>query len=248
MLEDLLDIQSAYGLRSEYTREAGYALARDLDNSVLALRAAISNYPSQVIYNTTGANAGLVNGTAAPINYSSLLTAKTILDASDVPSEDRALLVSPQQYNALLAVDKFINTWYTNADYPVNTGMVGRIFDIPVFMTSQLGNNSATGYLNGSGSIGLPTPGVTGSPYLPVQDSYTGLATVDGASNPFQTAILCHKDWAIMAVQADPMTEASRQALYLADVVTMSQLYGCKVYRPDHAVIIYTSNTIPAIS
>jgi len=268
MLEDLINVQSNYGLRAEYTREAGYALARDLDNSVLALRAAVANYSSQVIFNSTGTGAGTLTGTPAPLNYSAILTAKTILDAADVPAEDRVLIVSPQQYNALLAVDKFINTWYTNADYPVNNGVVGHIFDIPVYMTSQITDNSPVGYLNGTGATAQPTPGCTADtttattgPYLPVQDAFTPLPFINTAGSislstynaaatnlRYQTALLVHPDWAIMAVQQDPMTEASRQSMYLADVVTMSHLYGTKLFRPDHAVIIHTSNTIPAIS
>lgn len=262
MIEDLVGIQSSFNLRGEYTREAGYALARDVDASVLGLRAAVNNYPTQIVLSggatatsatsVTASPAATIAGTAgASLNFSSILLAKQILDRADVP-DDRVLIVSPTQYNQLLAVDKFISMFYR--DYsPTMTGEVGRIFNIPVVMTTQLNANSASGYTNGS--VAIPTPGVngTGAIYTPSQDPYASLPTAwasvnSGFVNEVHTAILCHRDWAVVAMQKEPKAESERQVLYQGDAVVMTQLYGMKLYRPTHAVLIHCAGGIPAVS
>lgn len=263
LIEDLVGIQSNFNLRAEYTREAGYAMARDVDASVLALRAAVNNYASQIVLSggasATSATtvsappAATVAGTAgAPLNFSSILLAKQVMDRADIPDEDRVLIVSPTQYNQLLAVDKFISMFYR--DYsPVLTGEVGRIFNIPVVMTTQVGANSLTGYNNGS--VSIPTPGVngTGSIYIPSQDPFTSLPTAwasvqAGFVNEVHTAILCHKDWAVVAMQKEPKSESGRSVEYQADMVVSTQLYGMKLFRPTNAVLIHTCGGVPAVA
>lgn len=252
LIEDIVNVQSAYNLRSIYTQEAGYALARDLDASVLALRAALNNIPSQVVTNTSD---GTLTGTSAPLNYNAILAAKLILDRADVPEEGRVLIVSPTQYNQLLAVDKFISMWYRD-EKPVSSGMVGTIFGIPVIMTSMIGANSTTGYFNGSNTTAIPTPGVVGSGamYLPTQDRYgTGLPTAFGGSNNgnaavVHSALLCHPEWCALAMMSEPKVEAERLTLYQGDAVVMTQLYGVRLYQSTNAVVIHTNAVLPSVS
>ena len=243
MIEDIVTTQSAYALRSEYTREAGYAIARDIDNSVLALRAAVNAFASQVIFNSSN---GLVTGNGAgnPMAFASFLTAKLILDAADVPPEDRVFVVSPGQYAQLLNINQFTNVQFVDGR-PVQNGLVGSLFGIPVVMTSQVGTNSVTGYVNGTGNTAAPTPGVNGSPYVPKQDTFTSLPTnFTGDNRPIVTSILCHMDWAVLGIQQEPALESGREPIYQADVVIMTQLYGTRLFRSDHAVLIHSINTL----
>ncbi len=248
-IEDIVGIQASYPLRQEYTREAGYALARDMENALLAHRAAINNIASQRIYNTAD---GTLAGASKPLDFAAILTAKLIMDKARVPREGRVLLVSATQYNQLLAIEKFINMDYRNGA-PVQTGVVGTIFNIPVIMTDTIEANSLTGYVNGTGDTPQPTPGVAGSPYLPTQDPFTALPTAftganTGAAAEVHTAMLVHREFAIMGTQKAPSVEQSRETLYLMDAVVMSQLYGTKLFRTDHAVVIHTNGVIPAVS
>lgn len=240
MIEDVanLFIPGQYNVRREYTREAGYALARDLDNYLLGMRAAIQNNSDQVIYNT---NNGLPGGTYAALNEASILAAMQILDEANVPREGRQLLVSPGQYTDLLTIDRFSSSDYVNS-LVVPSGYLGQIYGVPVMMSTQISANSLTGYTNGNGGAQQPTPGVTGSPYLPSQDSFTTLPyNGDGtASVPVVTAVLCHRDWAYLSIVEEPKVETSREVLFQADAIVNTTLYGGKVFRPDHAVLIHT--------
>lgn len=253
MIEDIVNIQASYNLRAEYGREAGYALGRDIDNYLLALRAVINANANQRIISRAGT-------VSEPLNYSAILTAKLALDRAAVPDSERVLIVSATGYNQLLAVDKFISMDYRSGA-PVQNGNVGTIFNIPVIMSTNLVANSATGYVNGSGGTPAPTPGVASSPYLPSQDAFTALdvawnagvlagVTADTApgGSEVHTALLCQKDWAVMAMQKTPGVESSRETLMLGDALVYSQVYGGRVYRPDHAVVIHHDGTIPALA
>lgn len=247
LIEDLANIQSSYDLRSIYSQEQGYALARCMDADTLAMRAAINAVAGQSVINSSDFT---LSGTSAPLNYQALLTAKLILDRQDVPTEGRVLLVSPTQYNQLLAVDKFISMFYR--DYsPVMTGEVGRIFNIPVLMTSMIGQNGTNTFIDNG--VAVPSPGVTGSTWLPTQDTWTSLPTAftganTGAAAQVHTALLCQTEWATIAKQLNPKVENSREVLYQGDAVVSTMLYGMKLYRPTNAVVIHTNAVLPAIS
>lgn len=241
LIEDIVGVQSKYNLRSEYTREAGYALARDIDNVLLAERAAIQNESAQVIYNT---DTGAVGGNALSLNKAAILAAKEILMLADVPMEQCVMVVSPEQHQDLLMIDEFVSSDYVSGKPTVN-GMIGSLYGMQVRYSSNITRNSTTGYTNGAGAAAQPTPGVTDSPYYPTQSTATTLPT-DGASNSgtvgnYITAMIYHPEAFALAMQMEPKVEHSRETLYLGDAVVMSQLYGVKTYREDHAVLIHTA-------
>jgi hypothetical protein len=236
MIEDIVGIQAAYGLRSFYTQEAGYALARDLDNFLLGLRAEINALTPQVVWNTSN---GTSSGTPLALNRAAILSAKQILDEADVPMSGRKMITSVGGYNDLLTIDEFISADYVNGQ-PTVTGRVGTLFGMEVLSTSQVAANSTTGYVNGTGGTPQPTPGVAGSPYFPTQftTTPTGLPTTAN-SLPVATTLMYHPDWAILSMQLNPKMESSREVLFQADAVVATQIYGAKVYRQDHAVLIH---------
>lgn len=192
MVEDIVNIQSQYNLRSEYTREAGYAMARDMDNFILGHRAVINSYDSQRLVSYNNGTSDLVGdgtlnahwtGTPAPLTYASILLAKQKLDEADVPSEGRVLYVSPAQYIDLLSINFFISVDFNGGGSPVSSGKVGSILDFTVEMSTQLGVNSLLGYRNGRDGILQPTPGVLGSPYLPDQHGVVNGRTTTAAAD-----------------------------------------------------------------
>lgn len=242
-IEDIAEIQSQYNLRTPYTREAGYAMGRDIDNYAMGLRAAIP--ASQQIFRTTGGGAGTAAGTPAPIDSNSILAAKTFLEEKEVDISDMVLTVSPSQYNDLLDIDKFISGDYVNGK-PVVNGFIGTLYGIPVMSTNNLKINSLDGYRNGQGAPGQPTPGVLGSPYLPSQDAIVGTGLPRGQTGnetaaPFVSALLCSKEWAMMAIQKNISTEYSRENMLQADALVCTQVYGGKIRRDEEAILIHTS-------
>jgi hypothetical protein len=231
-------------------KEAAYAIGRDIDAQLLALRALTQTNVSQNIYSNNAANAA-VNTASAPLNLTSLLRAKLKFDEAGVPDTGRVLIVSPVQYMQLLALDKMQSIDYSGQKGLV-TGIVGAFMGIPVYMTNMIKANSATGFLNGTTAI--PTPGVTGAGqvYYPDQGTATTLpvtwnatANTTPETQAVHTAMLLHKDAYALAMLQEPKTETSRETLYLADAVVTSTVYGAREYRPESSVLIHTNGVIP---
>ena len=253
MVEDLTEIMlDPSGLLADsLAQEAAYAISRDLDAYLLGLRAAIQNIGgAQVIYSS---NNGLNNAstTSSPFTLQAFLNAKLALDNADVPAEGRVLIVSPTQYVQLLALDKVQSMFYRTSA-PLESGIVGTLMGVPVYMTSMIAANSATGFMNGSTAI--PTPGVTGAGqlYYPTQDTATTLPTTwnttlntTASTQAMHSALMLQSDAFALAVLQEPTTEYSRETLYLADAVVTSTLYGGRMYRNESAVVIHTNAVIP---
>lgn len=242
-LEDIVQLQSQYNLRKPYTKEAGYAMARDLDNTLLALRATIP--VERQIFRSINAGAGTVAGDPAPIDSDSILAGKTLLEEEDVDVEDMRFVVSVAQRNDLLNIDKFTSVDYVNGK-PVTTGFIGTLYGIPVMATNNMKVNSLLGYRNGEGAPGQPTPGVLGSPYMPTQNPVVGTGLPRGkagdeVNSPFVSCLLCSKDWAAIAVQKNISTEYGREVLLQADALVTTHAFGARTYRENEAVLIHTS-------
>lgn len=225
-IEDILEMQAKYNLRSEYTREAAYALARDVDNQVLAMRAALKF-------------AGQELDTGATIVEADILTAKEALDVNDVPAEGRKLLIAPQQESDIMSLNRFISRDYIDGPSVIQRGrIIGSIFGADVIVSTQITRNSLTGYTNGANGIASPTPGVVGSPYLPTQDSFTGLNT---AGNRY-SALYVHPDWCNLAMALEPRVTASWENLYQMNVIVSRQVYAVKLFRPDHGFCLTSTS------
>lgn len=254
MVEDLMSIMlDPSGLMADnLAKEAAYAIGRDIDAYILGLRANINANAASVVFSS---NNGLNNAstTSQPFTLNAFLRAKLILDNRDVPATDRVLIVSPTQYAQLLALDKVQSMFYRTSA-PLENSIVGTLMGVPVYMTSMIAANSATGFLNGT--VAIPTPGVTGAGqvYYPSQGSATTLPTTWNTTlnttpetQAMHTAVMLHKDAFGLAMLQEPKTEYSRETLYLSDAVVTSTLYGARAYRDGNAVIINTNAVLPSI-
>lgn len=233
-VDDIANIQSHTDLRAVYTREAGRALAEDIDNYLLAQRASIIGFDSTNSHITS----------AARITYADILAAWQVLNERNVPKENRVLIIGPAHEAAMFNINQFIQsgTYNSGNTAMINRGQImGTIFGMPVVMTTNLVENSLTGFTNGDDGTPEPTPGMTGSPYFPLQfgdsfDVYTPTAlTADRYS-----AIMMHRDCIALGMQKMPSVEAYRNVDYQEWRVVQTQLYDVKLLRPNHGVVIST--------
>lgn len=135
MLEDLVDVQSKYDLRTGYTESAGYAIAKDVDTKVFALHATAT---TRVI----GSNGSTTyNGTnGADITEAGIRQCVERLDTANVPSRDRAWVFHPAQKNVMLAIARFTEYQMVGnpgAMNPIQTGVFGEIYGDSVYFTTQ---------------------------------------------------------------------------------------------------------------
>lgn len=137
-IEDMVAVQSNYDLRSEYSEKAGYAIAKQVDTDVLALYSTYTN-TGQGTYGNDVTDAVLV---------SSLLQ----LNLQDIPLENRAFVIHPNQLAAIMKIDKFVKADYLgeyNQPTPVKKGpnnryMWGEIYGTPVYYTTNIPSTAAT--------------------------------------------------------------------------------------------------------
>jgi N4-gp56 family major capsid protein len=232
-IDKFLEVFADRDLRAIYTERAGYALARDIEFAILAERATINGYNS---------GSQVVSNSSSGLTYADILAAMEIMDKDNVPREGRRLIIDPSQHYSLLAQDEFISADY-NTGNAVSTGEVGRICGVPVKMTTSLSINSTTGYTNGEGASGQPTPGMSNSPYYPTQSPVLrsgASVTASALTANYHTAMLVHPDWCKLAMKKMPSVDADWSVDYQEWHVVQTQIYDVEVYRPEACVLINT--------
>jgi hypothetical protein len=257
-VEDIAELVNDVGLiENSYTQEAAYALYRGLMGQILAMRAAFNAVAGSVINASANGTIGVGSGASAPIDLNHILSARTLLTQRKFDAKDLVVIVSPVQAAQLLANQRIQNYFFKGKveGAAVSDGLIGDIFGMPVYMTTLIDANSATGWLNGT--TPAPTPGFAASNYFPSQESLAPVAlggTFDPATNAsvaqraVHTALVMHKDAIAVAKPFAPMSEVSREALYLMDAVISSMFYGLRTYRNEAAVIINTNAVIPTMT
>lgn len=131
MIEDISKAQSAYDLMSEYTKKAGYAIAKQVDSSLAGLYSGLSQYVGDGSTNITDAN--LIRG----IQY---------LDDADAPESDRYFVIKPSGKADLMAIDKFVlrtGPGWDVANSPIingakENGFWGDLYGVKVFVSTNL--------------------------------------------------------------------------------------------------------------
>ena len=143
MIEDIVEAQALSSLRQFYTDDAGYALARKVDSTLIQLGRGVGGGDGTANY--TGAFSG-ADGTTAYTGTAGALTDAAIrrsiqrLDDNDVPMDGRFLIVPPSTRNTLMGIARFTEQAFVGEVGGGNTirnGEVGNVYGIPVFVSTN---------------------------------------------------------------------------------------------------------------
>lgn len=143
LIEDITEAQALASMRQFYTDDAGYALARKVDSSLLELGRGVNGGDGTAAY--TGAFSG-ADGTTAYTGTAGALTDAAIrrsiqrLDDADVPMDGRFLIVPPSTRNTLMGIARFTEQAFVGEVGSANTirnGEIGNVYGVPVFVTSN---------------------------------------------------------------------------------------------------------------
>lgn len=208
LIEDIVDVQALQSLRSFYTGDAGYALARQVDTDLIQLgRSFLGGAGTNAYANafsaadgTTAYVAGTNTGTAA-ITDAGIRRTIQRLDDADYPMDDRFLIVPPVSRNTLMGISRFTEQAFVGEQGGNNTirnGQIGDIYGIPVFVTSNCDTTSG--------------------------------------STATKVALLGHKSAAVLAMQMDVRTQTQYKQEYLGDLFTADTLYGVAELRDDGVI------------
>jgi hypothetical protein len=207
LIEDITEVQALASLRQFYTGDAGYGLAKQVDNDLFALAKSFgdgdgSSYVNSASFqiNTTSGllEAFDADGAADVGDFSDDVFRALIqkMDDADVPMDGRSFVVPPSLRNAIMGIDRYTSTDFVNGK-SVETGKIGNLYGVDIFVSTN----------------------------VPVIDT-TGGASIRGAQ-------LIHKDTNVLAEQQAVRSQTQYKQEFLGTLYTADTLYGVQVMRPE---------------
>ena len=208
LIEDITEVQALASLRQFYTGDAGYGLAKQVDNDLFELAKSFGdgngssyvNSGSFQINTTSGAlEAYDADGTADIGAFSDAVFRGLIqkMDDADVPMDGRSFVVPPSLRNAIMGIDRYTSTDFVNGK-GVETGKIGNLYGVDVFVSTN-----------------VPT----------IESGVRG-------------AQLIHKDTNVLAEQQGVRSQTQYKQEFLGTLYTADTLYGCQVMRPEAGFVL----------
>lgn len=210
LIEDIVEAQALSSLRQFYTDDAGYALGRQVDTSLVQLGRNVQGGSGTAAYSgafsgadgTTAYVAGSNTGFAA-LTDAAIRRSIQRLDDNDVPMDGRFLIVPPSTRNTLMGIARFTEQAFVGEQGGNNTirnGEIGNVYGVPVFVTSN--------------------------------------ADTTSGSTATKICLLAHKDFAVLVEQMGVRTQTQYKQEYLGTLFTADVLYGVGELRDYGAVAL----------
>lgn len=219
MIEDIAGTQALSSLRSFYTEDAGFAMAKNVDTSLFNLGVGLkvgnalslsptnkANWISPQAFKVGALGAlSAYNGTTASVAFTdiSLRDALQTLDDDNVPMTGRFFVIPPSLVNEIRGIERFSSSDFVNFKQ-TSTGEIGNLYGVPIFVSTNVPSVANTG-------AGTPSERMT---------------------------LLAHKDAYVLAEQVGIRTQTQYKQEFLSTLMTADRLYGRQVYRREAAVVI----------
>jgi N4-gp56 family major capsid protein len=207
LIEDIVEAQALSSLRQFYTDDAGYALGKQVDTSIIQL-----GRIAQGGANTAAYTAGFIGGDGstayvAASNNASALTDAGIrraiqrLDDSDVPMDGRYFIIPPSSRNTLMGLARYTEQAFVGEAGSSNTirnGEIGNLYGMPVFVSSN--------------------------------------ADTTSGSTAARACLMGHKDGLVLVEQMGVRSQTQYKQEYLGTLFTADTLYGVAELR-DYSTV-----------
>ena len=228
-IEDIVETQALNSLRQFYTEDAGYALAKQVDDdlfragtgfgtSTLDLTVPVSGTCTGTVWED--ANAYFIDDTDDTLKTftdDTVVAADVFTDAgfraliklmddNDVPMTDRSFIIPPALRSAIMGTDRYVSSDFREPQ-TVQSGLIGSVYGIDVYVSSN----------------------------CPLIEDATsnGVGTVD-----VRGAFLIHKDALVLAEQVSVRSQTQYKQEYLSTLYTADTLYGVQAHRPEAGFIL----------
>jgi len=210
LIEDITEVQALSSLRRFYTDDAGYALAKQVDTSLIQLGRGFNGGDGTAAYDgayigsdgTTAydATANTNAGNGAALTDAAIRRTIQRLDDNDVPMEGRFFLIPPSARNTLMGIARYTEQAFVGevgAGNTIRNGEVGNLYGMPVFVSSNC-------------------------------DTATG-------SDADRVCLMGHRDAAVLVEQQGVRSQTQYKQEYLGTLYTADTLYGVKELRDGSA-------------
>jgi hypothetical protein len=214
-IEDITEVQALASLRKFYTEDAGYALAKKVDDELMALGKAFGDSDgadwvhsnSYFIDASTGLTAYAVDTVTTSDVFTDAGFRKLIqlMDDADVPMDGRKFVIPPSLRNAIMGIDRYNSTDFVDGK-GVQTGKIGTLYGIDIFVSSN-----------------CPT---------------IETASDNSVGDAVKAALLVHTDTMVLAEQLGVRSQQQYQQEYLSTLYTADTLFGTKVIRPEAGFVL----------
>lgn len=215
LIEDITEAQALASLRRFYTEDAGYALAKQVDDDLFVLGKSLgdgdgsdwTHSNSFYMDSSTGLTAYAEDTVAAADVFTDAAFRAMVqeLDDADVPMDNRVLVVPPSARNTIMGIDRYMSSDFVNGR-GVNNGQIGQLYGIDVYVSSN----------------------------CPVIET----AANNSAGGDVKAGMLFHKDAMVLAEQVGVRSQTQYKQEYLATLFTSDMLYGTEVIRPESGLVI----------
>jgi N4-gp56 family major capsid protein len=215
MIEDIVEAQALSSLRSFYTDDAGYALAKQVDTDLIRLgRVSNGGVVGTSDYATAASSTNAFIGSNGTTVYNSstsnaaALTDAAIrrtiqrLDDQDVPMDGRFFIVPPSSRNTLMGLSRFTEQAFVGeqgANNTIRNGQIGDVYGVQVYVS-------------------------------------TNADYAAGTSGTDRIALMGHKDAYVLVEQQGIRSQTQYKQEYLGTLFTADTLYGVAELR-DYSTV-----------
>ena len=206
-IEDIVEAQALNSLRQFYTADAGYALAKQVDTSLIQVGRAFNGATigTNDYATATATSKAFIGGDGTTAYNSSTSNASALTDAAirrtiqrlddnDTPMDNRFFIIPPSSRNTLMGLSRYTEQAFVGNGNAIRTGEIGNLYGIPVFTSS----NADTGA---------------------------------GNSATDRICLMGHKDSMVLVEQIGIRSQTQYKQDYLATLFTSDTLYGVKALR-----------------
>ena len=205
LLEDVAEIQGLPSIRRFFTDDAGYALAKQTDTSLIELAASwggTAAYANAKIGDgtTTWVQTGSGNGSA--ISDAGVREIVQDFDDEDVPGRDRFLVIPPVEKKRMLGNTRYTEQAFvgeTGMQNSIRNGLVGDLYGFEIYVTSNLATVDSS----------------------------------DCTS--YRPALFFQRDSLVLAEQLTPRVQEQYKLEALGDLIVADSLYGVSTIRGNVA-------------
>lgn len=213
-IEDIVEVQALASLRRFYTDDAGYALAKKVDDSLFDLGKTFGNGTTTWVHS----NSYYIDAVTGLTAYAedTVVTADVFTDAgfraliklmddADTPMDGRFFAIPPSLRAAIMGVDRYNSSDFVDGR-GVNTGQIGTLYGIDIYVTS----NCPVIETDANNSVG----------------------------GDVKAALLAHRDTMVLAEQLGVRSQTQYKQEYLSTLYTADTLYGIKTVRPETGFVL----------
>lgn len=215
-IEDIVEVQALASLRRFYTEDAGYALAKKVDDELFSLGQTFGDGTSDWTHSNSyyiDASTGLTayaEDTVVPADVftdAGFRALIKLVDDADVPMDNRFFVIPPSLRSAIMGIDRYNSSDFVDGR-GVQNGQIGTLYGIDIYVSSNC-------------------------PIIETDANNTATAGGD-----IKAAILAHKDAMVLAEQMAVRSQTQYKQEYLSTLYTADTLFGVKTVRPEAGFVL----------